>query len=174
MRRSHRIVGLIISLALFVPGPASAAGGRRPLTATLDGRAISLASVGSLHCHDLDHPIIRCFRSQARLDRAIRRSVGSRLRRPGAAGITAVAYVRVYEHSHYEGASIHLSISYANLATIGWNDRISSYKSVNGGAGTFWHDAYQDGTDDDFCCNTNVANVGSTHNDRFSSVSGSA
>jgi len=85
-----------------------------------------------------------------------------------------LGYVRVYNDAGFDGASMVLSASYENLSTIGWNDRISSYKSVNAGSGVFSEHASGAGNDTSFCCNVNVSYVGAAKNDTFSSVAGSA
>jgi hypothetical protein len=85
-----------------------------------------------------------------------------------------VTYVRVFEHAGYDGASAYLSQSYDSLGDIGWNDRITSLRVVNGGSGSFYVHSGYSGGEYPFCCNQNVANVGPSWNDTFSSVSGSA
>ncbi len=65
---------------------------------------------------------------------------------------------------------MYLSQDYAQLSSIGWNDQISSFQSVNAGAGTFHHDVQMTGLAYPFCCGQIVDNVGSAHNDKFSSV----
>jgi hypothetical protein len=157
-------------LCILSAGPAAdvaaETGERR---AMLDGGSLALEKVGRYHCHDLDSPVITCFRTSAELEAAVK---GWMDRLGPDRGAAAVSYVRIWEHAEREGASIYLSADYANLGTIGWNDRITSLRSVNGGAGTFYHDEQMHGTPYGFCCNEIVDNVGGAHNDRFSSVEG--
>jgi hypothetical protein len=89
------------------------------------------------------------------------------LRSPAA--LEAVNYVRIWEDAGQDGASMYLSQDYANLGSIYWNDRITSFKALNGESGVFHHDVGYE-TPYSFCCNQSVNKVGSTHNDKFSSV----
>jgi hypothetical protein len=172
MARRSPLVSILVAVTLLSAAPTATTADDAP-SAMLGGRSIDRSSVAGLHCHDLDHPVIRCFRSEARLTRAVRWSIAL-AGGPAGTRLAAVPYVRIFEHASFNGASMYLSASYADLSVIGWNDRITSFKPLNGGSGTFWHHAGQEGTAHAFCCATNVANVGSAHNDRFSSVAGSA
>lgn len=138
------------------------------LTARLGSSVIDPRDAGRYHCHDLDYPIIRCFRTSHALDEAFGARAGD-----GAAP-TAVAFVRVYEDAQFTGPSAILSQSYSQLGDIGWNDRITSYRGLNSGSGTFFKNNNFNGESDAFCCNQQVGNVGANFNDTFSSVSGSA
>jgi hypothetical protein len=64
---------------------------------------------------------------------------------------------------------MNVSQDYATLSTIGWNDRISSFKARNSETGTLFADWFFTGTWWAFCCNTQVANLGSYSN-TFSSL----
>lgn len=176
MGRSRRAGTLVLGLCLMMvmPVPATARptmvdGPRDRLTATLDGRPIAVRSVGGLRCHDAAWPQIRCFGSSD----AVARDFAARSAGPSDAGSRPVAlrYVRIFEHAAYDGASMYLSQAYADLGDIGWNDRISSFKVVNGGSGSFFEHADMKGAVYPF--STNVASLGSW-NDLFSSVEGSA
>ena len=79
----------------------------------------------------------------------------------------------MYDNANYSGGSIYLSQDYADLGTIGWNDRITSFKVVNGGSGVFRWDAGPGGASYSFCCGSQVSNIGSTWNDQISAVTGS-
>jgi hypothetical protein len=138
------------------------------LRAFLGSTPIRPTEAGRYHCHDLDYPLIRCYRSSTRLERAVR------VRLEAPEGTEALSFVRVFEDVSYAGASAYLSRDYTRLGDIGWNDRISSFKVLNGGSGTFYEHIWYGGLMYDFCCNQNVYNVGSTYNDKFSSVEGSA
>ncbi len=130
-----------------------------PLTADLDGRPIDLVSVANYHCHDLDFPQIRCFRSEAALQAAVGPTLAA----------TAISYVQIYENTAYGGGAMIVSEDYTVLALIGWNDRISSFKAVNSQAGSFYEDWFYGGSRYSFCCNQNVPGLGA-YNDTFSSV----
>ena len=83
-----------------------------------------------------------------------------------------MTYDRAWEGAAYSGSSIYISQDYANLGTIGWNNgiRTTVFMSVNDGAGTFHHDAGHTGTVYSFSAGQSVSNVGSAHNDKFSSI----
>ncbi len=137
--------------------------------ADLEGDPIALADAGAFHCHDLDHPAIHCFRSADALESAVAAAAAQQAADPVALGGTAVAYVRIFEHSSFSGASAYLSQDYGNLGTIGWNDRISSYLVLNSETGAFHTATSYGGTTDYFCCNESVGSLGSLDN-TFSSV----
>ncbi|MBI2764244.1 MAG: hypothetical protein HYX54_11010 [Chloroflexi bacterium] len=58
---------LALGIAVVAPVASVAAARDGAVRATLDGRPIPLAAVGSLYCHDLDYPLIRCFRDEPAL-----------------------------------------------------------------------------------------------------------
>jgi hypothetical protein len=170
----RRAITLLVWACLIVMTPhSSAVAASQPLRAKLDGTAMPLASVGRFHCHDLRYPTIECFRRRVDVERAAKRILAGPSRSEPTLAL-ATSYVRVFEHSSFAGASAYFSVSYPDLRTIGWNDRISSYLVVNGGSGTFYEHISYGGRTDSFCCAQSVSNVGSTFNDTFSSVSGSA
>ncbi len=157
------LLGLLLGTA---PSALAGAMDDGPRSADLDGKPIPLISVGEYHCHDLDFPVIHCFRTAEARDVAL-----GAVRAPAGAtaAAAAVVYVTFYEHSSYGGASIAASQDYDILATIGWNDRISSYKGRNSETGRFYVDWFGGGANDSFCCNQWVSSLGS-FNDAFSSV----
>ena len=171
MGRIAWIMGFALALVVALPGVGSAGSPGR-LEARLGGKPLPLSRVATLHCHDFDHPIIRCYRSPAALERAVRARLAPRSEGPGPAALVDLAYVRIFADAGYMGASAYLSASYDNLGVIGWNDRISSFRSVNLGVGAFFEHVDRGGDRYSFCCNTNVSNVGSAYNDSFSSVTG--
>ena len=162
-----RAVAGLISVLLLVGSPAFPANADSGARATLDGQPLPLGQVGEYHCHDLYGPVITCYRTSAQLEAAVK---GVMDERDGTKGVAAVSYVRIFEHVDRQGASMYVSADYTNLGSIGWNDRISSFQSVNGGAGKFYHDAQMYGVYYTFCCGVIVGYVGSTHNDKFTSV----
>jgi hypothetical protein len=83
-----------------------------------------------------------------------------------SAGVT---YVTIYDLTGYWGAYMHVSEDYTVLATIGWNDRISSYIARNYESGSFYTDWFYSGTQWNFCCNGSVYDLGGFSN-TFSSV----
>lgn len=160
---------LLITVASASPVATFATSEDEPsLTARMGSKVIDPRDVGRYHCHDLDFPQITCFETA----RALAEAVATH--EDALAGPTAVAFVRVFEHEAFGGASAVLSQSYARLADIGWNDRITSFRGLNGGSGNIFKNAQFSGDAYAFCCNQQVNNVGSAWNDSFSSISGSA
>lgn len=150
-------LGLLISA-----GPADAA----DRAISLDGELISVERAAEIACHDLDPEAIRCFETTAEMEADLRTIL-----RGGdgmAAAVLASGYVIVYEDNYFDGASRTLSIDYANLSSIGWNDRISSFKSF-GASGHFREHANPpSGFTYGYGSSTQVSSLGSTHNDKFS------
>ena len=64
---------------------------------------------------------------------------------------------------------MYMSDDYQVLATIGWNDRISSFIVKNSMTGKFWTDWFYGGSYYYFCCNSQVQYLGGYDN-TFSSV----
>jgi hypothetical protein len=162
-----RAVAGLISILLLVASPAVPATADSGARATLDGQPLPLVEVAEHHCHDLYGPVITCYRTSAQLEAAVKSVMDDR---DGTKGVAAVSYVRIFEHVDRQGASMYVAQDYTNLGSIGWNDRISAFRSVNAGAGKFYHDSYMSGMHYAFCCGVVVENVGSTHNDKFTSV----
>ena len=161
-RRERRRTALFLALllgALVAPTGTFAAAADSGMSADLEGKPIQLREVGRYHCEDVDYPRIHCFRSEAARDAAA-------LPQLAAAGTT---YVIVWDFTTYAGASLIISQDYNALVTLGWNDRISSYKAQNSQTGKFWTDWFYQGTRYDFCCNQQVPGLGSFDN-TFSSV----
>jgi hypothetical protein len=159
-------LGLLIALLGLSPGVSAT----EPLRATLGGRPLSLAQVADHHCHDLDYPVINCFLTGRELDVAV--AVHLRADRSSEVfdDLQAVSYARVYVDATFGGSSMVISRSYDNLGVIGWNDRISSFRTLTAGGGTFWQHAMATGWAYDFCCGSSVTYVGDYFNDQFSSV----
>ena len=162
--RALVIFVVLTSLALGVPRSAVAADGSHAdtspaLTAYLDGRAIPLSDVSKYDCDDFSYPVIQC--SVSSLVMAARSTLTTLL--------TNVDYVTVWDLPTYSGSYMNMSQDYAVLATIGWNDRISSFKGRNSETGTFFTDWFNGGSTWSFCCNTNQPTLNGYDN-TFSSV----
>ena len=134
------------------------------IRATLDGKRIRVERVGSLNCHDFDYPTIRCFSSVDRLAT----DIAARLAAKDAAGarLLQAGYVTVYADASYGTPLISLASDHTSLSSIGWNDRISSFKSF-GASGTFWEHSPSGGSAYGYGPTTQVATLGS-YNDTFS------
>jgi hypothetical protein len=153
-----------VALASLLPAVAVADDGSQPhesadLQAYLDGKPIPPADVSKYFCDDFSYPVIHC--SVSPLVTAARATVVSLL--------TSVDYVTVYEQAGFGGPYMNISQDYGWLATIGWNDRISSFRARNGETGTFFVDWFSGGSQWSFCCNTQQSSLGGYDNS-FSSL----
>ncbi len=140
------------------------------LRADLDGRPIDPAQASSYYCHDFDFPQIHCFSTPFELDAAVAQPVMASTQGVVIAAFGPSDYVTVYSNSGYGGSFAHLSQSYDALATIGWNDTISSYRARNSRTGTFYEHWFAGGAKKNFCCNQNVPSLPSGVDNSFSSV----
>jgi hypothetical protein len=129
------------------------------VVAYLDGHRIPIADVSLYACDDFSYPVIECS------------SVPEIVETRGVvqALLTGADYVTIYDLTNYGGGFMNLSQDYSALLTIGWNDKISSFKGRNSETGRFWTDWFNTGTSWSFCCNTNFSSLGS-YNNTFSSV----
>lgn len=166
-RRAWFLFGTLL-LASFV-GPAAASAtpavasdshARPSLRADLDGAPINPVNVGTHFCHDFAFPQIHCFSTAADLEAAVAPIVNT----------AGVNWVAGFDYTSFQGPYMYFSQNYSVLATIGWNDRISSYIAVNSQSGRFWTDWFFSGTSYSFCCNQQIPSLGS-YNNTFSSVS---
>ena len=149
----------VLAAALAGPAPVRAAEADSALTATLDGRPIPLEDVGRYHCDDFSYPEIRCWSTRVLADsRALLVTL-----------LTSVDYVTIYDLTGFGGASMNVSADYPALSSIGWNDRVSSFKSRNSETGTLFVDWFYGGSWYAFCCDTSVSSLGSFNN-TFSSI----
>jgi hypothetical protein len=151
---------VLVALALGTGGVGATSGMR----ADLAGRPIRLLDVSRYHCHDVGASRIACFRTAGARDQDLRR------RTLGTLATTGVYYVTWYEHSNYGGASFAASQSYSDLSSLGWNDAISSFKSLNGQRPKFWSDAGYGLPAWQWPAGAWVSYVSDPANDRFSSV----
>jgi hypothetical protein len=166
-RRFHRTalrsLGVLVTAMLLLGVPAVRAGAPGSgLSADLDGKAVPLTEVGRLRCHDFDYPRIHCYSSDAAIGAAVEAALGTD-------SATSASYVLIYDGSSFNGSYMYVSQDYVALFVIGWNDRISSFKAINGQSGALFTDWYYGGSSWSFCCNQQVASLGG-FNDSFSSV----
>lgn len=169
-RLSIALVALVVATGAVSGAVSAADPASGPVRADLEGQPIAVREIPDWFCHDLDFPQIRCYRTAARLERAL--AVGMTAAPMGEAGIlAAVPYVVVYRDASYANSFAALAQPYDNLGSIGWNDMISSFKALNGLTGHFATDALNNGRlYPTFCCNAQVPYVGDAWNDQFSSV----
>ena len=163
MRRlAFAIVPSIICI-LMLAGPVVAA--EPAVIADVDGVWIPIDEIPSYFCHDRDYPQIHCFAAADDLEAALAAGEGFA---PLAAAATN--YVVVFSQASYGGSYLYISQDYDTLAIVGWNDRIRSFRALNGELGRFWTDWYQSGSFLNFCCNSNVPSLSSTYDERITSV----
>lgn len=156
-RRSAIAFGVMLVMAATMPAVTSA-GSIEVLTADLDGVPLKLELVGQWYCDDFDYPAIHCYSSPVSLES-----------RATLFQLTAVDFLTVYEAGSFAGSYMHMSQDYTALATIGWNDRISSLRGRNSEQSHLYTDWFYGGTTYSVCCNTQISSLGSYDN-TFSSV----
>lgn len=170
-RRTLRLSLIPVLFASVLVGPPSAsarpAGLLAPpggtvsdgLVADLDGHPLNLVEVGLHYCHDFAYPRIHCFSRTADLKAAVAPILAA----------SSLNYVVVFDFTSWQGPYMYFSQDYTVLATIGWNDRISSYIGQSNLSGRFWTDWFYTGSSYTFCCNFSAASLGDFNN-TFSSV----
>lgn len=165
-RHSAVLVLVYVAILAVDPGPTLATGDAAIRT-ELDGQPIPAVDVGRYACHDLDFPVIRCFRSPGELDAAMADRMAGL---DGPDGAAATSYVKVFPDRDLQGNPAVLSVPYDDLSVIGWNDRISSFQGVGGAGGTFFEHIYRGGDAYPFSGYQIVTYVGDRYNDTFSSL----
>jgi hypothetical protein len=170
-----RTAGVLASVAMLtalstgaVFGASRSGSATATVSADVNGRPIKIASIAEYYCHDFDFPRIHCFRTAVEL--AAAESAQSATLSAISPNFAAGDYVTIFDGQVYTGSAMDLSQSYDALFSIGWNDRISSYKDRNNVSGTFWTDWYSSGTARNFCCNSSVSSLPSNLDNAFSSV----
>jgi hypothetical protein len=131
---------------------------------TLDGRPITTERAARLSCHDLVPATVRCFKTSREMEADARRVL--REASLASSSVLATGYVIVYEDVGFGGASRTLAADYPDLGAIGWNDRISSFKSI-GASGYFREHTPPAGFYYYFSGSSQPSSV-SSYNDRFS------
>ena len=162
MARPRRRMGALVSAVLVVSAlgrPTAATAGGPKLSADLDGQAIALADVGKYHCDDVDYPQIHCYKSEQLRDAAALPVLAA----------SSTAYVIAWDYPGYSGPSFIFTQDYTALITIGWHDRISSFKAQNSQTGHWYVDWFYLGSTWSFCCNVMQPLLGG-YDDTFSSV----
>lgn len=167
---SRAFVAALILLIIAVPAVSAHGSSKFRLDAVLDNTPSDLATAAAHHCHDLTARVLTCFTDAAERDWAVSELAGftgnSQFSMESA---LSSGYVIAWNDSGYSGASVVLSQDYSNLGSIGWNDRISSYKVYVSGSGAFYEHSQMHGATQTFCCFINVSYVGDAYNDIFSS-----
>lgn len=173
---------LLVALAFLLVCPVGAQARQQPtqpdghLSAVLDGEEIPLSDVGLYYCHDFAYPVYRCFRTS--LERDLDMGAQTTLSDTSLSGAlsinllaaTSVTYVLAYDLPDFGGPSVALSNPAPDLALLGWNNRISSFKSTNGGRPKWWDGTYYSGSSWQWGTSAWVAYVGDGLTNRFTSV----
>jgi hypothetical protein len=161
VRRLGLILVALVGSLLAAPTAAAAPGKADDgdVVAYVDGRRIQVEDIPRYYCDDFSYPVIQCSSVPLVADsRALSASL-----------LAGVDYVTIYDQASFQGTWMHVSQDYAALVTVGWNDRVSSFKGRNSETGRFWTDWFNTGSPWSFCCNANVSTLGS-YNNTFSSV----
>lgn len=164
-----RMLALALTALILAASPAAAAEPGQ-LRAVLDGQPATVSQAAAYHCHDLRAGVLECYTDAADRDNAVAAKLGHEASEVlGTLGSASTGYVIVWADPTYAGASAVLSQDYANLGSIGWNDRISSYKVYTTYTGAFYDQANYQGLTQYYCCFSQVSYVGAQYNDIFSS-----
>jgi hypothetical protein len=186
--RLGAVVGVVAAILLTgVPAQVIAASSLESIaddgtvvTAAYEGVPIDPHTASRYFCHTRDYPAVRCFASQAEVDEDLGWVEPTA---PGGTAASAassssdvspdwpqgVAYSIAYWDINYGGSALTLFGALPNLGIIGWNDSISSIKSVNCGIPWYYIDANYGGIYWQNACNVWLPNLYSS-NDTFSSV----
>jgi hypothetical protein len=165
-------VAVILGVALIVAGAPPVHATEqvpmdRPGSVLLDGVLSDLETASQHHCHDIGVALLTCFRSASARDHdagTTLTTVALNIDDDQAVASSSSGYVVAWELMTYAGSSVVLSQNYSNLGTIGWNDRISSYKVYTTGSGTFYEHTFYAGRTQQFCCYAQVSSVGTLNN----------
>jgi hypothetical protein len=154
----------LLALSVGSTAVAGSPTGAPERRAQLDGHPIPLSDVARFHCHDRDFAVIRCFGSAAERDRDL-----VELGRSGEL-VAVTAYVTWYADGNWrEPPSFTALWSEPDLTTWGWNDKISSFRTLYGGHPRWWQDVDKKGASWDWGTSS-ISYVGDAANDKFSSV----
>ena len=188
--RATALVTLVFSLTWSAPVSAaadtstdSADPNGSVVTATYKGQPIDPRLASHHFCHTRDYPVVRCFDSQQEVDDDIGLVEPVAPGEPGPLlsggddsieGISpdfpaGVAYTIAYWDINYGGNALTVYGAIWNLDLIGWNDNISSFKSVNCGIPRYYVDASYSGVYWQNSCNNWSPNL-YAYNDTMSSV----
>jgi len=166
MRRVLARVVVLTLVAMSLAAAPVAGTTPRTVTADLDGVAIAVDQIPEHFCHDRDYPAIHCFATP----RGLAAAFEDLERASVAQAATATDYVVVYSSTSYGGSYLYISQDYDTLVTVGWNDRIRSFRGVNSELGRFWTNWFHSGTFLDFCCNSTVPSLSATFDQQITSV----
>jgi hypothetical protein len=126
--------------------------------AFLDGKPLAIKLVANYSCDDFSYPVITCSTQAIEVEA-----------RASLALLAGVDYVTIWDQSNFGGGSMNVSQDYATLITIGWNDKVSSFKARNSETGRFTVDWFFGGANWSFCCNSQVTTL-NAYDNTFSAV----
>lgn len=172
MRHSIPLMLALLILAGLPTAVLATTPASRTVVADLDGVAISAPEIPDHFCHDRDFPKIHCFAQGKALVEALLADDAAHLDSGpgGAAAASSGDYVVIYSGLSYSGTYMFVSQNYDTLFVVNWNDRIRSYRSLNGASGTFWTDWYRTGYDLNFCCGASATWLSSRFDQQITSV----
>ena len=180
------IVAIAGAIAWQTAGQAASAnstqtvdGQGRVVTATYQGQQIDPAIASHYFCHTRDYPVVRCFDSQAEVDADLgwieptepgqaaegTDSGGDPTSPDWGGGPYTIAYWDI----NYGGSALTVYTAVSDLGLLGWDNNISSIKSVNCGIPRYFVNTGYGGGYWQNACNVWSPNLYST-NDTFSSV----
>ena len=129
----------------------------------LGDRELGPTRVVDFHCHDRDFPTIACFATLDERDDDLM-SRENRLAR------FADPYVTFFQDAGYAGSSYTAYNPISDLGVFGWNDTITSFKSLNGKRPRLYTDAGYGTPSWRWAAGAWVSNVGGAANDATSSI----
>lgn len=150
------------ALAISSVGPATAADGSH-VRVTLGNMELGPAEVVEFHCHDRDMPTIKCFETAGERD-------GDLSSRASRSARLADPYVTFFQDAGYGGSSYTAYNAISDLGVYGWNDLITSFKSLSGQRPRLYTDVGYGTPSWRWAAGAWVSNVGSAANDVTSSI----
>jgi len=149
------------AVGIIALGPSVNAATADRLEARLGDKIIPLKDVSRYFCHDRGYPTIECFTVAGDRDAdASRESYGA----------LSSSFVVFYADEAYRGLNYEAWNAIPDLGSIGWNDMVSSFKSVNAGRPRWFSDSGYGYPSWRWAAGAWVSNVGAAANDKLSSV----
>jgi hypothetical protein len=183
MLRPPLSLAAVVMALLVCPGGVQASGwglgqSGEHLVAIHREQQIPLEDVYLYHCHDLDAPVIRCFNTAdernadliLEANASVASGAPSDSQLASALSAASVTYVLWYDAIDFGGTSFTATGPVPNLGALGWDNKISSFKSTNGGHPRWWDYTSYSGSNWFWSTSAWVSYVGDAANDRFSSV----
>lgn len=167
-------LALFMIAALLSPSPAPSSAAKvsdaeMGVTVIYRGVGVPTTKAVQHHCHTRNYPVVRCFDSlvEVKVDLA-----ASSDQSRGTEAVThqfSGPYAIAYRDIDFGGSTLTLYGAIADLGILGWNDVISSARSLNCGIPRFYSDINYSGAYMQIACDGSVPNMGNM-NDMLSSV----